>query len=164
VTNPARVAVITVSDSRVRGAGDDASGDAIAERMATLPATVVHRACVPDDIESVQDAVRTALDAADVVVLTGGTGLGPRDVTPQALAPMLDYQVPGMAEAMRVEGLRHTPHAMLSRQVVGVARGALVVALPGNPRAVGECLDAIWASLPHALALLRGDTAHKPPV
>lgn len=160
MTHAWRAAVITVSDSRGREGGDDASGDAIAERLAALPASIVTRLAVPDSVTEIQDAVRRAIDAADLVVLTGGTGLGPRDVTPQALEPLLDYAIPGMAEAMRSEGLRHTPHAMLSRQVTGVVRGRLLLSLPGNPRAVSECLDAVWAALPHALALLAGDTRH----
>jgi molybdenum cofactor synthesis domain-containing protein len=96
----------------------------------------------------------------DILILTGGTGLGPRDVTPQALLPMFDYEVPGMAEVMRHEGLRSTPHAMLSRQVVGVSGHCLVLSLPGSPAAVAECLDAVWPALPHALTLISGDTRH----
>ena len=158
----ARVAVITVSDGCAAGTRVDTGGDLVAERMAALPAEIVSRAVVPDSVAGIQQALVGALTVADCVVLTGGTGLGPRDVTPQAVRPLLDYEVPGMAEAMRGEGLRRTPHAMLSRQVVGVAHGCLVIALPGSPRAVGECIDTIWAALPHALALLRGDTAHRP--
>ena len=157
-----RAAVITVSDSR-SGDPDDTSGSAIVERLADLPAEVVRRDWVVDSIEAIQASVRDSLAAADLVVLSGGTGLGPRDVTPEALAPLLDYVVPGMAEAMRQEGLRHTPHAMLSRQTVGVAERRLVISLPGNPRAVRESLDAVWAALPHALALLYGETGHAPP-
>ena len=156
-----RVALITVSDGAAAGTRVDTSGDLLAQRMAALPAEIVSRVVVPDSIAGIQEALTAALSAADCVVLTGGTGLGPRDVTPQAVGPLLDYEVPGMAEAMRSEGLRHTPHAMLSRQVVGVARGCLVIALPGSPRAVGECIDTIWAALPHALALLRGETGHQ---
>jgi molybdenum cofactor synthesis domain-containing protein len=116
---------------------------------------------VADEVEAIRAAIRDAAGAADLIVLTGGTGLGPRDVTPQAIAPLLDYEVPGMAEAMRAAGLRSTPRAMLSRQVVGVMGGRLVVALPGSPRAVVEGLAAIWDALPHALALLGGDTVHR---
>ena len=157
----ARVAVITVSDGCAAGTRIDTSGDLLSLRMAALPAEIVSRAVVRDSLADIQRALSAALPAADCVVLTGGTGLGPRDVTPQAVVPLLDYEIPGMAEAMRSEGLRHTPHAMLSRQVVGVAQGCLVIALPGSPRAVGECIDTLWAALPHALALLRGDTAHQ---
>lgn len=160
---PARIAVITVSDGCAAGTRHDTGGELVAERMATLPAEIVSRSVVPDSVPDIQRALNGAIPAADCVVLTGGTGLGPRDVTPQAVAPLLDYEVPGMAEAMRSEGLRHTPHAMLSRQVVGVTQGRLVIALPGSPRAVGECIDTIWAALPHALALLRGETAHRAP-
>jgi molybdopterin adenylyltransferase len=155
-----RAAVITVSDSRAGGRPGDASGDVIAERLRSLPAVIVQRNVVADTIDEIQGVLRRAISGADLVVLTGGTGLGPRDVTPQAIEPLLDYQVPGMAEAMRHDGAQRTPHAMLSRQVVGVAGQCLVISLPGSPRAVAESLDSIWAALPHALALLRGDTAH----
>jgi molybdopterin adenylyltransferase len=155
-----RAAEITVSDSRGQGGRDDRSGDVIVKRLADLPAGVVSRTAVTDSIEDIRAAVLSGIDAADIVVLTGGTGLGPRDVTPQALLPLLDYEVPGLAEAMRHDGVRSTPHAMLSRQVAGVMRGKLILSLPGNPRAVAECLDAVWAALPHALALLHGDTRH----
>lgn len=155
-----RGAEITVSDSRRGVDADDRSGDVIVARFALLPADVVARTSVPDDIEAIQAAVKDFAAKAHVLILTGGTGLGPRDVTPQALVPLLDYQVPGMAEAMRQQGLSSTPHAMLSRQVVGVRDACLVLALPGSPRAVAECLDAVWAALPHAMNLLAGFTRH----
>jgi molybdenum cofactor synthesis domain-containing protein len=163
VNPPCRAAVVTVSDSRAGGRPGDESGDVIVERLRGLPAAIVHRTIVADSIDEIQSALRHAMDVADLIVLTGGTGVGPRDVTPQALEPLLDYQVPGMSEAMRHDGLQRTPHAMLSRQVVGVADRCLIIALPGSPRAVAESLDSIWAAVPHALALLHGDTAHHPP-
>jgi molybdenum cofactor synthesis domain-containing protein len=155
-----RGAEITVSDSRRGVDADDRSGDVIVARFALLPADVVGRASVPDDIEPIRTAVRDLAARADVLILSGGTGLGPRDVTPQALVPLLDYQVPGMAEAMRQQGLGSTPNAMLSRQVAGVIGSCLVLSLPGSPRAVAECLDAVWPALPHALDLLAGATRH----
>lgn len=163
VASLCRAAVVTVSDSRAAGRSGDESGDVIVERLRGLPAAIVHRTIVADSIDEIQSALRHAMDVADLIVLTGGTGVGPRDVTPQALEPLLDYQVPGMSEAMRHDGLQRTPHAMLSRQVVGVADRCLIIALPGSPRAVAESLDSIWAAVPHALALLHGDTAHHPP-
>lgn len=157
-----QAAVITVSDTRARDRTEsDPSGDAIVARLGELPADVIARQTVADVVTDIRAALRTALADAQLVVLTGGTGLGPRDVTPQAVSPLLDYQIPGMTEAMRREGLRSTAHAMLSRQVAGVSRGRLVLALPGSPRAVREGLDAIWDALPHALRLLAGDTAHR---
>jgi molybdopterin adenylyltransferase len=158
-----RGAEITVSDSRRGVDTDDRSGDVIVARFALLPADVVARSSVPDDVEAIQAATRDFAAKADILILTGGTGLGPRDVTPQALAPLFDYPVPGMAEAMRQLGLNSTPHAMLSRQVVGVMGACLVLSLPGSPRAVAECLDAVWAALPHALNLLAGATTHGDP-
>ena len=155
-----RAAEITVSDSRRGVDADDRSGDVIVARFALLPADIVARESVTDDIEKIRDAVRLCTANADIVILTGGTGLGPRDVTPQALLPLFDYEVPGMAEVMRHQGLKSTPHAMLSRQVVGVSAGCLVLSLPGSPTAVAECLDAVWPALPHALALLSGETRH----
>lgn len=158
-----RAAEITVSDSRRGVDADDRSGDVIVARFALLPADVMTRKSVPDDIEEIRAAVRQCTATADVLILTGGTGLGPRDVTPQALAPMFDYEVPGIAEVMRHQGMQSTPHAMLSRQVVGVLGNCLVLALPGSPAAVAECLDAVWPALPHALAVLSGNTRHPDP-
>ena len=155
-----RAAEITVSDSRDRDGFQDRSGDIIVERLAALPASLVSRTAVTDSVDEIRSAVVEGVKAADIVVLTGGTGLGPRDVTPQTLLPLLDYEVPGFAEVMRHDGLTSTPHAMLSRQVAGVIGRTLILSLPGNPRAVGECLDAVWAALPHALTLLHGDTRH----
>jgi molybdopterin adenylyltransferase len=155
-----RAAEITVSDSRRGVDSDDRSGDVIVARFALLPADVVVRESVTDDIDKIRAAVRQCAAKADILILTGGTGLGPRDVTPQALLPMFDYEVPGMAEVMRQHGLKSTPHAMLSRQVVGVTAHCLVLSLPGSPAAVAECLDAVWPALPHALALISGDTRH----
>jgi molybdopterin adenylyltransferase len=155
-----RAAEITVSDSRRGVDSDDHSGDVIVARFALLPADVVGRSSVPDDITHIRAAVKTAASEADILILTGGTGLGPRDVTPQAIQPLFDYEVPGMAEAMRQQGLHSTPHAMLSRQVVGVMDGCLVLSLPGSPRAVAECLDVVWPALPHALELIAGNTRH----
>jgi len=155
--NPVRAAILTVSDAGARGQREDASGDLIASRLAGLPATVVSRAVVPDEQPLLSDFVVSAAADAELLVITGGTGLAPRDVTPQALRPLLDYEVPGMAEAMRLRGLDSTPHAMLSRQVAGVRGRCLVLALPGSPRGVGDCLDAVWPALPHGLRLLRGE-------
>jgi molybdopterin adenylyltransferase len=153
---PVRGAVLTVSDAGARGEREDRSGDIADERLRSLPADVTSRRVVPDEPAAIRAAVIDACAATDLLVVTGGTGLGPRDVTPQTLAPLLDYEVPGMAEAMRARGLASTPHAMLSRQVVGVRDRCLVLALPGSPRAVEECLDAVWEALPHALQLLAG--------
>ncbi len=155
-----RAAEITVSDSRRGIDADDRSGDVIVARFALLPSDIVARESVPDDIESIRAAVRRCAEHADVLILTGGTGLGPRDVTPQALVSMFDYEIPGMAEVMRHAGMTSTPHAMLSRQVVGVMTKCLVMTLPGSPTAVAECLDAVWPALPHALTLISGDTRH----
>ena len=126
-------------------------------RLAALQASVVARSVVPDDAGAIAAFVVAECARVDLLVITGGTGLAPRDVTPQAVRPLLDYEVPGMAEAMRAVGLRSTPHAMLSRQLVGVRGPCLVLCLPGSPRAVGECLDAVWDALPHGLRLLRGE-------
>lgn len=162
-SRPWRVGIVTVSDRCAYGRAVDVSGDLLVGRLSDLPATVVSRQCVPDDPEAIRRAVATAAAATELVVLTGGTGIGPRDRTPEALRPLLEYEVPGMAEAMRATGLRHTPHAMLSRQLVGVVQGRLVMALPGSARAAVESLEAVWEALPHALALLAGETEWHPP-
>ena len=152
-----RAAILTVSDAAARGERGDESGDRAADRLAGLPADVVWRGVVPDEPAAIANAVTEGAAAADLLVITGGTGMAPRDRTPQTVAPLLDYEVPGMAETMRAHGLAHTPHAMLSRQVVGVRGRCLVMSLPGSPSGVADCLDAVWAALPHALRLLAGE-------
>lgn len=156
-----RAGVLTVSDGVARGTRADASGDLLVARLRGLPADVVARRSVVDELAEIRRAVLAITGTTDLLVTTGGTGLGPRDVTPEALGPLLERTVPGMAEAMRAAGLRATPLAMLSRQLVGVRGRCLVIALPGSPRAVAESLDAVWEALPHALQLLSGDTEHR---
>jgi len=149
-----RAAVITVSDRCSRGEREDTSGALVLERLRSLPVSVTKHVTVPDEIDSIQRVVRELVGPADLLVMTGGTGIGDRDHTPEAVRPLLDRDLPGMAEAMRAAGVLSTPHAMLSRQVCGVISGCLVLALPGSERAVAECLDVVWPTLPHALALL----------
>lgn len=153
--------VVTVSDRSAAGVRDDASGPAVAERLEAL-GFATERAVVPDEIEAIQDAIRQGAARHRLVVTTGGTGLAPRDVTPQATLAILDYAVPGLAEAMRAAGRAVTPMASLSRGVTGVVGSALVVNLPGSPKAAVENLAAIQDVLGHALDTLAGPLDHGP--
>ena len=141
------------------GARRDDAGEALAARLEVL-GFEVERALTPDDQDRILEAIRAGLDDHSLLVTTGGTGLTPRDVTPQATRPLLDYEIPGLAEAMRAFGRTHTPMADLSRGLVGVARGRLVVNLPGSPRAALESLEAIEPTLRHALETLAGPFDH----
>jgi molybdopterin adenylyltransferase len=156
--------VLTVSTKGARGERIDESGEKISEALARLPAEVVGRAIVSDEVDDIRAQVGSWIRAIDpdLIVLTGGTGLGPRDVTPQALEPLLDYPVPGIAEAMRAAGLKKTPHAMLSRSLAGVIGRTLVLALPGSPRGVMDSLDAVLEALPHGLRTLRNQISDTP--
>lgn len=154
-----RVAIVTASDKGSRGERIDESGLVIRDMLAPLGAEVVHYAVLPDecDILAARLVELADGDRADLVLTNGGTGLGPRDVTPDATLAVIDRQVPGLAEAMRLEGLKHTPRAMLSRAVAGVRRRTLIINLPGSPKGVRESLGAILPALGHAIEILRGE-------
>ena len=151
--------VITASDRSAAGEREDRTGADIAARLEALGFRVERRV-VPDDQPTIEQALRDATSRYALTITTGGTGLTPRDVTPQATLAVLDYQVPGLAEAMRAEGRRHTPMASLSRAVVGVRGRSLVINLPGSPRGAVESLEAIEPVLDHALETLAGPFDH----
>jgi molybdopterin adenylyltransferase len=151
--------VLTVSDGAAAGQRDDASGRALAARLAELGFSVVQQT-VPDEAEQIDMAVSEAADSTHLVIATGGTGLGPRDRTPQALRGLLDYDIPGFGEVMRAAGRQSTPLADLSRSLGGVLGSTLVIAVPGSPRGALESLAAIEPLLDHALETLGGHTQH----
>jgi molybdenum cofactor synthesis domain-containing protein len=158
-----RVGILVISDKGARGEREDTSGAAIRDMLSVLDAAVERFEVVPDDQATISQHLTdwTDDDSLDLIVTTGGTGLGPRDVTPQATRDAIDYEAPGLAEAMRLEGLQHTPMAMLSRAVAGVRGRTLIVNLPGSPRGVRENLSVLLPVLPHALETLRGQTEHR---
>lgn len=159
-----RYAILTVSDKGSRGEREDRGGPAIRQFVADLGGEVAAYEIVPDEKSLIQARIVAWADqlGVDVVLTTGGTGLAPRDVTPTATLEVIDYEVPGIAEAMRAESLTKTPHAMLSRMVAGVRGRTLVINLPGSPRAVRECLEVVKPALPHAVATLRGEVGDHP--
>ena len=154
-----RALVITASDRVNEGVREDTSGIGVGERLEALGFTV-QRAVLPDEREALTQVLRASAETHDLIVTTGGTGLTPRDVTPQATRDAIDYEVPGLAEAMRASGRLSTPYADLSRGVVGVIGRALVINLPGSPKGALESLVAIEAVLDHALETLAGPFDH----
>lgn len=155
---PFQIGVLTLSDKGSQGQRVDESGPVVEELLAPV-GEVVHVAILPDDIASIATLLIawTDQEKLDLIVTTGGTGLSPRDVTPQATLQVIDYEIPGMAEAMRMQSLQKTPHAMVSRAVVGVRKQTMIINLPGSPKAARENLETLLPALPHALAKLTGD-------
>lgn len=154
-----RVGVITISDRGYRGEREDASGEVIREMIQGLGAEIILSTVIPDEQEEIKKALIQGADemGLDLIVTTGGTGVSPRDVTPEATMAVIEREVPGFAEAMRTEGLKRTPHAMISRAVCGMRGRTLIVNLPGSPKAVREGLEVILSALPHAIAKIQGD-------
>jgi molybdenum cofactor synthesis domain-containing protein len=155
-----RAVVITISDRCSRGEAEDLSGPAIIERLAELDATLIHRQIVPDDLDTIRQTVATWLDRCDVILTTGGTGLAARDVTPEAIEPLLQRRLPGFGEIMRLRACERTPLSVLSRGGAGTAGRTLIVWLPGSPQAVTECLRWLAPAIHHACELLRGEQPH----
>ena len=151
--------VLTVSDGVIAGTREDRSGQALAERLASEGYDVVERRSVADGVESVAAALAgMAAGFAGVIVTTGGTGFGPRDLTPEGTRQVLEREAPGMAEAMRA--VSPPPFGMLSRGVCGVRRSTLIVNVPGSEKGAVECLAAVLPAIPHALELLGGGSPH----
>ncbi|MGB7926310.1 MAG: MogA/MoaB family molybdenum cofactor biosynthesis protein [Pyrinomonadaceae bacterium] len=153
-----RAVVITVSDRCARGQQDDESGAALVELLRETGALIVATEIVPDDLEPLADKLRDYADRADVnlIITTGGTGMSPRDNTPEATRAVIQREAPGLSEAMRMETLKQTPMSMISRGVCGIRFDALIVNLPGSPTGVRACFAVIKPVLPHAVALLAG--------
>lgn len=157
-----RAVVITVSDASSRGERKDESGEILVQLLKDLGAEIVAKRILSDDPDPLADALKEFSDWRNVnlIVTTGGTGFSPRDNTPEATLAVIEREAPGLAEAMRMETLKNTPMAMISRGVCGIRCGTLIINLPGSPKAVRESFDVIAPVLSHAIALLGGQTRH----
>ena len=156
--------ILTISDKGWRGQRYDESGKTIRDRLSSLDSRVVSYEVVPDEKDVIASKLTEWADegSIDVIITTGGTGLGPRDVTPEATLAVVDRVVPGLTEAMRAETFSKTPFAILSRAVAGIRGRCLVVNLPGSPKAVRECLEVVLPVIPHAVEIIKGEvTEHK---
>ena len=164
MANHCWIGVLTISDRASAGRLEDTSGPAIVEVLAPLHPEIVQNAIIPDEPTQITDTLRTWVEMGSLalIVTTGGTGLGPRDHTPEATRPVLEREASGLAEFMRQEGAKQTPMAMLSRGLVGVAGRTLIVNLPGSEKGVRESLAALLPLLPHAFDLIVGETDRHP--
>ena len=153
--------VITISDKGSRGEREDRSGQEIITMLRDIGVEIIHTKIIPDEKDQIKEVLIDYADTKelDLVITTGGTGVSPRDVTPDATLAVIEKEVPGMAEAMRRESAVNTPHAMISRAVVGIRGNSLIVNLPGSPKAVRENLAVILPALKHAIEKIRGDDA-----
>ena len=156
------LAILTISDAGAKGERDDTSGDTISRIMSFEGFEVISRNIVPDEKEHISAKIIELCDSGDVdlVLTTGGTGLSPRDVTPEATRTVIEYEVPGIPEAMRAQTLNKTPMSMLSRAVAGLRSGCLVVNLPGSPSGVRQTLEVVIPAIPHAIEIVKGRRVH----
>lgn len=154
-----KIAILTLSDRSARGERADASAPALADWLAQRGYGVAQTGIIPDDAATIIAKLSQWADSGDVdlILTTGGTGVAPRDVTPEATLQVLQRVIPGIGELMRTRSLLKTPHAMLSRAVAGIRGNCLIINLPGSPRGAVECLEAVWEAVPHGVAKIQGD-------
>ena len=156
-----RTAIITLSDKGSKGEREDESGRVVREIVSGINAVVERYELLPDEKDLIIAALKhlSGSGMIDLIITTGGTGVAPRDVTPEATRAVIDRELPGVAEAMRSESLKKTPHAMISRALAGIAGRTLIVNLPGSPRALRENLSVILPAIPHIIEKMKGDPA-----
>ncbi len=154
-----KVGIITISDKGSRGEREDLSGREIERLIKSLTAEVAAYEVIPDERDEIEDKIKVYADdkGVDLILTTGGTGVSPRDVTPQATKAVIETELPGMAEAMRAESLKKTPHAMISRAMAGIRGKTLIINLPGSPRAVRENLSVVLPAIEHTIDKIKGD-------
>ena len=152
-------AILTLSDKGSRGEREDASGPALKNWLEAMGVTTLRTAVIADEAQEIATTLRAWADSNefDLILTTGGTGVSPRDVTPEATLSILERVIPGFGEVMRLRSLEKTPHAMISRAVAGIRGRSLIINLPGSPRGAVENLESVWAAVPHAVAKIQGD-------
>jgi len=154
-----KVGVLTISDKGAKGARKDESGPLIEEIVKKIAGEVKYYKIIPDEIEVIKQELKKVVDKLDLdlVFTTGGTGLGERDVTPEATSSVIDKEIPGICEIIRMESFKKTRHSILSRAISGMRKKSLIINLPGSPKGVEEALEIILSSLPHALEIIKGE-------
>lgn len=154
-----RAAILTLSDKGARGEREDLSGPALSDWLTRQGVVVESMSMIADDFDQILATLEqwTEPPAHDLVLTTGGTGVSPRDLTPDATGKVIDRELPGFAERMRQESLKKTPHAIISRAIAGIRRRTLIINLPGSPKGAIENLEAVWPAVPHAIAKIQGD-------
>lgn len=156
-----RTVVITISDSRSAGTAADLGGPAVIAALPALGAELTHRQLVPDEIDAIRGAVSAWIGRCDLILTTGGTGIAPRDITPEAIEPLLERRLPGFGEIMRARGYERKPASILSRGGAGVATGTLIVMLPGSPRGAADCVSWLAQAIRHGCEQIRGSASHR---
>jgi molybdopterin adenylyltransferase len=161
-----RAAILTLSDKGARGEREDLSGPALSDWLIQKGVVVECMSLIADDFEQIVSALEKWTDslAPDLILTTGGTGVSPRDITPEATGKVIDRELPGFAERMRQESLKKTPHAIISRAIAGIRQRTLIINLPGSPKGAIENLEAVWPAIPHAIAKIQGDPSDCSPL